>query len=249
MKPFGNALMAYHKGDISASFRLERDDGFIQDVPASIFFATQGFPALETKAFDMCKGHILDIGAGAGRHSLALSKMGAPITALDILPSLKQVMLDRGVNDVIIADIFGYSGARFDTLLMLMNGIGMVANPSRLTEFLTMAHKITHENGQIICDSIDVSVTTDPTHMAYTKNNIRKGKPVGQQSFVISYGNEKASFEWLHIDFVSLQKYCDKTGWKANLVHQEPDGRYLCRLTKMTRQFAVKRKITRPKEV
>jgi precorrin-6B methylase 2 len=224
--------MAYHRGDTSASFRLKRDDGFIQDVPVSVFFATNEFPVLETKAIDICEGHTLDIGAGAGRHSLELLRRGKAVTALDILSCLKWIMCDRGVKDVVVSDIFSYSGRQFDTLLMLMNGIGMTGNLRRLTEFLTMAHKFTHEKGQIVCDSIDVSMTTVPMHMAYAEKNENGGRPKGQQAFVMSYGDAIEAFEWLHIDFASLRAICEKTGWTVNLIYQEPNGHYLCQLTK-----------------
>lgn len=59
------------------------------------------------------------------------------------------------------------SDVRFDTLLMLTNGIGMVGTLDRLTQFLLHAKEITTDGGQIICDSIDVSVTTDPNHITH----------------------------------------------------------------------------------
>lgn len=232
MKPYGNALMSYHKGDLSAFFEIKRDDGFRVKVPASVFFSDKDFPPLETRALDSCEGHILDIGAGAGRHSLELIRRGFSVTALDILPNLGQIMRDRGLKDVILSDIFTFSGTRFDTLLMLMNGIGMVGSLERLKKFLSHARDITTDDGQIICDSIDISLTSDPIHVAYRQHNIDKGRPMGQQSFIMTYDAESEPFEWLHIDFPSLQKHCQKSDWEPRLILNEPDGHYLCSLKK-----------------
>ena len=232
MKPYGDTLMAYHSGDLSASFEIKRDDGFRQVVPASVFYSEQAFPYLESCALDACNGRVLDIGAGAGRHSLELIRRGFSVTALDILPCFEKILRARGVTEVIISDIFTFSGRRFDTLLMLMNGIGMVGTPDRLDRFLSHAHEITTEDGQIICDSVDVSVSSDPIHVAYREKNIDMGRPIGQQFFIMTYDNESEPFKWLHIDFTSLQEHCQGTGWEPCLIHEEADGHYLCRLKK-----------------
>jgi len=232
MNPYSKALLDYHTGEISTSFSIIRDDGFEQQVPASTFFLDQGFSSLETHGLDLCEGRVLDVGAGAGRHSLELIKRGLPVTALDISPDLENILRDRGVQEVVISDIFSFSGYRFDTILMLMNGIGMVGTIDRLELFLAHVHAITSKNGQIICDSVDVSITSNPVHVAYREQNLKQGKAIGQQSFIMTYKLESEPFEWLHIDFSSLQDCCQKTGWKANLMIEEPDGHYLCSLKK-----------------
>ena len=159
MNSYGEALTAYYAGDSLASFTLRRNDGFEVVVPAEIFFVGHNFSSLETYALELCKGSILDIGAGAGRHSLKLIEKGHAVTALDMLPCLGEIMRVRGIENVVVSDIFSFSGARFDTLLMLMNGIGMVGSNEKLVEFLLKARDLTNDLGQIICDSIDVGVT------------------------------------------------------------------------------------------
>jgi SAM-dependent methyltransferase len=157
-------------------------------VPASVFFADDEFPPLETRALDLCKGHILDIGAAAGRHSLHLIRRALQVTSLDILPETEAILRDRGVIHVVASDILTFTGERFDTLLMLMNGIGMVGTLDGLDRFLRHAHEITSPSGQIICDSIDVSVTSDPIHSAYRQRNLTLGRQPGHQTFTMTYG-------------------------------------------------------------
>ncbi len=232
MKPYSKCLTDYYKGDLAASFSIVRDDGFEEQVPAWIFFTDKEFSSLETHGLDLCKGHILDVGAGAGRHSLELIRRGFNVTALDISPELETILRDRGIREVIRSDIFSFSDHRFDTLLMLMNGIGMVGNSARLDLFLSHARNITSDDGQIICDSTDVSATSDPVHIAYRQRNLALGKPAGQQSFIMTYKSQREPFDWLHIDFPTLEAHCEETGWEAQPVLDEPNGHYLCIMTK-----------------
>lgn len=231
MNPFACALAAYHKGELTADFIIRRDDGFQQFVPASAFFSEE-FSNLERIALESCTGRILDIGAAAGRHSLALIRQGHQVTALDILPTMKEILLERGIPDIAIADIKSYGERRFDTLLMLMNGIGMVGNLPSLDLFLSHAHSLLTPGGQILCDSIDVEKTDNPTHVAYRERNISRGMPPGQQTFTIHHdGTEGEPFDLVHLGFHTLSKHAEQCDWTAELLTQEPNGQYLARLT------------------
>jgi len=109
----------------------------------------------------------------------------------------------------------------------------MVGTLDRLDRFLTHAHKITTQSGQIICDSIDVSVTSDPIHTAYRQRNVSVGRPLGQQTFTMTYNDHTGeSFDWLHIGFEDLSIHASRAGWDAQIIDSEEDGHYLCRLTK-----------------
>lgn len=234
MNPFSNALLDYHAGDASAAFVIHRDDGFHQRVPASIFFSEDAFPPLEARALDLCRGHVLDVGAAAGRHTAHLLGKGLPVTSLDILPETEVILRDRGATRFIAADILTFAGECFDTLLMLMNGIGMVGTAAGLERFLQHAHEIIAPGGQIVCDSMDVSVTSDPVHSAYRQRNLNLGLLPGQQTFTMTYKESTgAPFEWLHIDFGMLSELCARSGWHAELLDSEANGHYLCRLTEI----------------
>lgn len=235
MNPFSRALTDFHSGRSDATFTIRRDDGFQQVVPAAPFFDLECYPALETRAMDECRGSILDIGSAAGRHSLELVRRGLSVTSLDILPEMEEIMRDRGLRDVVIEDVMSFSGPRFDTLLMLMNGIGMAGTPDGLERFLRHAHDLVQPGGQIICDSIDVGVATNPQHVAYRDANTASGRSAGQQAFVMACeGEVSTEFDWLHIDFPSLARLCVATGWEAALLEKEDNGHYLCKLTEQS---------------
>lgn len=235
MNPFSRALANFHAGNQDATFTIRRDDGFQQVVPAAPFFDLECYPPLEKRAMDECHGSVLDVGSAAGRHSLELLRRGLDVTSLDILPEMEAIMRDRGLSNVVIADVMEFSGRRFDTLLMLRNGIGMVKTIEGLERFLRHGHELILPGGQIICDSVDVSVTNDPQHVAYRDANAASGLPPGQQAFVMDCtGEDSSEFDWLHIDFQSLARSCEATGWEAVLLDSEASGHYLCKLTEKT---------------
>jgi len=218
-----------------AGFTITRDDGFAQTVPVKIFFDTAQFPGLEIRALDLCCGQVLDVGAAAGRHSLELQRRGLTVWSLDILPEALAIMSERGVSRPLVGNILSWAGGAFDTILMLMNGIGMVGTPEHLDDFLRHAHRLVSPGGQILCDSIDVSTTLAPAHVAYRNKNVEQRRDAGQQRFTIKYEDICGEpFDWLHIDFALLSKHSRIAGWNCHLIHQEPDGHFLARLVPAT---------------
>jgi hypothetical protein len=118
---------------------------------------------------------------------------------------------------------------------MLMNGIGMVGTPQRLDEFLRHAHRLVSPGGQLLCDSIDVSMTTAPIHVAHRTRNFELGLYPGQQRFAARCdGVTGETFDWLHIDVASLTRHCSANGWDCQLIQQQADGHYLARIFRVT---------------
>jgi len=233
MTPYGQALLNYHRKAVDSKFILRRDDGFEAAIATASFFDDIHFPELEQRALDLCRGKVLDIGAGAGRHSLELQRRRLEVTAVDILPEAVFVMRERGVHEALPHDVMTIEGRSFDTLLMLMNGIGMVGTPSELDRFLAHAAHLINKGGCLLCDSIDVSKTTDSIHVRYREKNIRKNRYPGQQFYTASYGQETGVlFPWLHLDFATLAVHARNHSWAAKLVYSEDDGHYLAQLTK-----------------
>jgi 2-polyprenyl-3-methyl-5-hydroxy-6-metoxy-1,4-benzoquinol methylase len=235
MNSLAMALLAYHSGRADACFTITRDDGFEQTVPVKVFFEAHQFPEMEVRALDLCFGTVLDVGAAAGRHSLELHRRGMEVWSLDFLLETQQIMSERGVQRPIVGDILSWAERSFDTVLMLMNGIGMVGTPQRLDKFLHHAHRLVALGGQILCDSIDVSMTQTPIHIAYRTKNIQRALYPGQQRFTVKYENVVGEpFDWLHLDFASLARHGQAAGWNCRLIHQESDGHYLAKIIEST---------------
>jgi SAM-dependent methyltransferase len=233
MKPFGKALCAYFGGESSAELIVRRDDGKEVTIPVSLFFRDESdFSEIERTAMRLCKGRVLDIGAGAGSHSLALQRKGHLLTAIDICPDAVAVARERGVADALSTDILTYEGGPFDTLLMIGHGIGMVETIEGLTRFLHRAHSLLAAGGQLLVDSLDVGVTSDSEHHAYQEANRSAGRYIGEIRMEFEFRGLKGPYcGWLHVDVGTLTEHSQSAGWRCEVVHQGENGEYLARLT------------------
>jgi SAM-dependent methyltransferase len=232
MKPFGRALLAYFGGDKKTELLLRRDDGQENSVPVSLFFRDQpGFTPIDNAAIENCRGHVLDVGAGTGLHSLALQHRRLSVTAIDINPEAVRIMKQRGLSDVHCADIFEFRTSRFDTVLMMGHGIGIVETIAGLDRFLTHAHELVTANGQLLFDSFDVRCTDDPSNLTYQEANRKAGRYVGEIRMQFEFqGRESPYFGWLHVDAETLNDHAESAGWGCEIVHRCKTGDYLVRL-------------------
>ncbi|MHC4589281.1 MAG: methyltransferase domain-containing protein [Planctomycetota bacterium] len=229
----GDALLDHVAGETGAELILRRDDGQEGRLPVSHFFRPPSeFTPIEKAAIEQCRGHVLDVGAGAGLHSLVLQEKGVRVTAIDISSPAVQVMARRGVVDVRCADIFEYEGDTVDTVLMMGHGIGMVETLAGLDRFLAHARGLLSDGGQVLLDSLDVRATDDPGNLAYHEANRRAGRYVGEIRLQSEYqGRAGPYYGWLHVDAATLKEQAAAAGWKVEVIIQEDSGDYLARLT------------------
>lgn len=235
MEPFGRALLDYHDGESNAELIVRRDDGIEAPLPASHFFREESsFSEIEKKALALSRGHVLDVGAGAGSHSLILQARGYEVTSLDICPDAVTVMKRRGLKDVRCADVFSFHGGRFDTLLLLGHGIGMAETVDGLDRFLDRANDLLLESGQILLDSLDVRATDDPANLAYHEMKRKSGRYIGEIRMQFEYrGNAGPFCGWLQVDPESLRERAGTAGWHCEVAHRELTGDYLAMLSRV----------------
>jgi len=221
--PHGAALRDFLAGSLDAEVIVRAEDGEEERTPARVFFRGPGeFSALDEAALDLCRGRVLDVGAGAGCHSLVLQARGLCVTALDVSPEAVEVMRRRGVRDVCCGDVFTFAGARFDTLLILMNGIGLVGTIHGLDRFLGGVPRLLADGGQILLDSFDPG-PPDPE---------RPHRYAGEMRFQLEYqGVRGAFYDFLVLDFETLRRRAGGAGWRCETIWQEDEGHYLARLT------------------
>jgi len=224
--PHGLALNAYWEGNKNAAIDIHMDDGSVTSMPMEIYFRTKKeLPEIEKIALSLCKGAILDVGAGAGAHSLILQQKHS-VTALDISSDAVEIMKRIGVSQTVCADFLKYTTSeRFDTLLFLMNGIGVAGNLEGLERYLLHAHALTVENGQVLLDSSDLR--NGETELDFDTEYF--GIFNYQLSFEDSLGE---AYQWLYIDEVLLANIAMNCGWKTEIIYDQEDGSYLARLTK-----------------
>lgn len=173
-------------------------------------------PDLEKLALSECRGRILDVGAAAGSHSLYLQKQNFNVTALDISEMCCNVMLQRGIKQVAANDFFKYSDKKFDTVLLLMNGIGIAGSLKRLDEFFVKAKEMLNPGGQIIFDSSDID------YMYYNEDGSKlinlNSNYYGELKYTMQYKKIRgATFDWLFIDSNTLAQVAAKNGFTLSV--------------------------------
>ncbi len=232
MEPFGLALQAYYEGDSNAELIICRDDGVKTPLPVRYFFRDPSSP-IDNEAIDRCIGRILDVGAGTGLHSRILQQKGLSITAIDIDPHAVSIMRQQDLMDVHCTDIFEFQGGRFDTLLMMGNGIGVVETIAGLDRFLAYIHGLLSEDGQVLLDSLDVRITNNPSDLAYHQANRQAGRYIGEIRIRFEFQGKKGPYcGWLHVDAETLKNHAKLAGWQCEVIYREESGNYLARLTK-----------------
>ena len=199
-----------------------------EEMPVEIYFRNaDDMPELEWTALQHCRGRILDIGAGAGSHALFLQQSGMNVTALDISPKASKVIKARGVQKIINEDFYQLKAyTKYDTLLLLMNGIGLAGTLDGLHKFFQKARKLVRPGGQLIFDSSDI---------AYLYHgHPPKGSPYyGEVLYQYEFRRRRSEwFHWLFIDKSTLSSIAQKEGWKIEPLYKDPSGQYLvrCRL-------------------
>lgn len=229
--PMGTAIAEYHRTGVADTLRVFSPDFDEDEIPVDLLFRSFGeMPEIEQKALRMAEGKTLDVGAGAGCHSLALQQMGKDVTAIDISPLSVETMKALGVRNAIEQDFFTIT-EKYDTILMLMNGIGIVGTIANLPSFFKHIDGILTDNGQLLLDSSDICyVFEDEDGIIYLPEG---EKYYGELQYQMQYKDIKGeSFPWLYIDFDTLHDIAMKNGFNAELVQRGEHYDYLARITR-----------------
>jgi SAM-dependent methyltransferase len=227
----GHALQDFMAGDQEATIRVYSDISEPDLLPASYFFRNwEQMPELEKIALALCRGKVADLGAGAGSHSLYLQAKGLDVTAFDISRGACSVMKKRGVEKVTQTNIFDLGPDRFDSILMLMNGMGLVNSLEGLVYFLERLKKNLNPGGQVLVDSSDI------TYMYYDEQgalNINLNDDYhGVVTYQMEYKSKKGQpFKWLFIDFPVLKDYAEKCGYTCTFISEGENDQFLAQLT------------------
>lgn len=229
--PMGAAIAEFYKTGKAERLRVFSPDFDEDEIPVDMLFRTYDeMPEIEQKALLMAEGRILDVGAGAGCHSIALQQMQKDVTAVDISPLSVEAMKERGVKRVLEQDFFTLT-ERYDTILMLMNGIGIVGTTDNLPRFFRHIDSILAPGGQLILDSSDISyIFEEEDGIIYLPEGDRY---YGELEYQMQYRDIKGTtFPWLYIDFETLQDIAQQNGYTAELIANGEHFDYLARITR-----------------
>lgn len=232
--PMGAAIRDYFRQRKSAQLKVLSSLFDDDEMPVPhLFRSYHEMPPLEQRALNEARGKVLDVGAGAGCHALALQERGLDVTAVDISPLSCETMKERGVANVECVNIFNQRfQERFDTLLLLMNGTGIAGKLSRLPQLLSRLKQLMNPGAQILIDSSDLRyVYEDENGVLDVDFN---GAYYGEVDYQMTYRNIKGKrFDCLYADSVVLAECCRQCGLKCEILAQGNHYDYLARIVQM----------------
>jgi SAM-dependent methyltransferase len=216
---------------------IERDDGMfsLSPGPALYFAPYEEWPAIEQKAIAIARGRVLDVGCGAGRHSLYLQERGYEVLSVDNSPLCLEVCRQRGVRhlrELSVTQISARLGI-FDTILMLGNNFCLVGNPQRATWLLRRLAAMTSAQACILAGLRNPYGTDQPEHLEYHAWNRRRGRLAGAARIRVRY--KKAVTPWIEFLMLSsdeLRALLANTPWRIEIIFEEPGGNYVAVLDK-----------------
>ena len=227
---FGQALLDYqnsnYKEDIITSTSISDDD--VLPIPY-LFRSYKKMPKLEQKALDLAFGKVLDVGCGAGSHSLYLQNEKAlDVKAIDISIGAIEVCKKRGIKNAEVLDVLKET-TQFDTILLLMNGTGVFQELKYVTKYLVHLKSLLKPDGQILIDSSDIIYMYEDNK---GKNSfIENPNYYGELEYYVSYnGKKEKPFKMLYLDFKLLKNACFALGLKCKMLTEGEHYDYLAKI-------------------
>ena len=227
----GEAIAAYFAGQKRAAITVISSIAEDDQIPVSYLFRNfENMPELEQVALEKCRGKVLDIGAGAGSHALWLQEKGLEVSALEISEKASKVMNAQGIKRVINADFWQFEPTeKFDTLLLLMNGIGLAGTLERLPDFLKKVKNWLTPGGQVLLESSDILYMYEEEDGSVALD--LNGPYYGEIEYQMDFGDIKGKpFPWLFIDYLLLEEYAAASGFSVECLFEGENGEYLARL-------------------
>lgn len=233
--PMGSAVLEYQRTGKAAKLRVLSSQFDEDEMPVEhLFRYFDNMPELEKTAMELAGGRVLDIGAGAGCHSLFLQEKGLDVTSVDISPLCCEAMRLRGLEDVRCLDILTdesdepWKGS-FNTILMLMNGTGIAGTAQGLEPMLKTVSELLAPDGCILIDSSDLQYLymNDDGSMDIDLN----AAYYGEVDYRMVYRNIKGKrFNWLYAGFPLLHSAALRCGLKCELIAEGEHYDYLAKI-------------------
>lgn len=230
--PMGSAIADYFHNRKVGRLRVFSSQFDEDEIPVSQLFRTEKtMPPLERMALKLATGKILDVGAGSGCHTLALQAAGKNVDSIDISPLSVEVMKQRGVRNAMQVDLFDPMFCQtYDTILMLMNGSGIVGRLKHLPLFFQRMKQLLRPGGTVLMDSSDLRYLFEEEDGSMVID--LAGDYYGEVDFQMQYKDVKGEpFDWLYIDFQTLSLYASEYGFKAELLKEGKHYDYLAQLS------------------
>ncbi|CAN1574283.1 UbiG, 3-demethylubiquinone-9 3-O-methyltransferase [Flavobacteriaceae bacterium] len=229
---FGKAILDYQTNNQPEDLITETSISEEDEMSVSYLFRTYDeMPKIEQKALQLAKGKILDVGCGAGSHSLTLqNERNLDVTSIDISKNAIQACTLRGLKKARVQDLMTLENEKFDTVIVLMNGPGICGTLANIPKFLLKLKSLLNTNGQILLDSSDIIYMFDEDEDG-GKWIPSQNEYYGETVFTIKYKGEKeAPLNWLFLDYNTLQNAAFANGLQCELILEGEHFDYLARL-------------------
>ena len=229
--PMGRAIADYFATGKAAKLRVLSSMFYEDEIPVDTLFRSyENMPRLEQCMLDISKGRVLDVGAGSGCHSVELQKRGHEVVAIDISELSVQVMKERGIDARLVNFFDGTFCEKFDTVLMAMNGIGIVGKVERLEWFFRSVKRLLAPGGQVLLDSSDIRYVFENEDGSFDIN-LNAGY-YGEVDYRMQYRGIKGNtFDWLYIDIDTLSMYAEQYGFRCEKCVDGEHYDFLARIT------------------
>lgn len=230
---FGKAMYDFQTNNSPENIITETSISEEDEMSVDYLFRSYNeMPKLEQKALQLATGKTLDVGCGAGSHSLSLQNdRNLDVTSIDISEKAIATCKLRGVKNAKVHNILDFEGEQFDTIILLMNGVGIFGKLDNCNKYLSKLKSLLNTGGQILLDSSDIIYMFDEDEDGgkwIPSNNDYYGELV----FNISYKGEKEEpFDWLYLDYNTLQNAAVANGLKCELILEGEHYDYLARLS------------------
>ena len=228
---FGKAILDFQTNNSPEDIVTETNISEADDMEVAYLFRSfDQMPKLEQEALQLSKGKILDIGCGAGSHSLHLQENNFDVTAIDISENAIKACQLRGLKNAKVQNLLDIEDEKFDTILLLMNGTGIFGTLNETSKYLQKLKSLLNPNGQILIDSSDIIYMFDEDDDG--SYLVPANQYYGELTFTISYKNEtETAFPWLYLDYNTLQNVAHANGFDCKLVLEGKHFDYLAKLT------------------
>lgn len=228
----GMALLDYYNGNYSEDIITETNISEEDEMPLPYLFRTfQEMPEVEQMALLTARGEVLDVGCGAGIHSLYLQEKGFSVKGIDTSPGAIEVCKLRGLANSENIDLLHLKNEKFDTILLLMNGTGIFKNLENTSEYLQHLKTLLNADGQILIDSSDLKYMFDETEEGGIL--VPADRYYGQLEYTMKYKGIKSDpFEWLYLDERTFENVCTLNNLNFEVLLRGNNYDYLARLSK-----------------
>ncbi len=235
---FGQEMWAFYKGEEAFEI-VERDDGYFNASPGNprnYFSEYEDWDPLDRKAMEFVKGRVLDIGCGAGRHSLYLQNKGFDVLGIDSSPRAIKVCKLRGLKKTRVMPIeeLNFKPNSFDTVIMMGSNFGLFGGFKKAKRILKKLHRMTSKNGLIIANTRDTYKTSIPDHLEYHKFNRQRGRMAGQLRLRIRFRKYVGRwFDYLIVSKKEMEEILKGTGWKIREFIDTDNSAYTAAIEKI----------------